>query len=232
MLVTADRSLGQVGGGRVEAAAIRKARELLGTRNEPVQEDVHVVRDLGMSCGGSMTLLYEPMSPPERLVVFGAGHVSRALTAVAAAVGFDVTVFDERREWLVEEAFPGAVGRVLVPWPEAVERARIDEHTLVASVSPGHAVDQVLVRAIYDAGVRPKYLGVIGSVRKGILFKRELIESGVPEEWVNGLRIPMGVRIGAVEPGEIAVSIAAELVSCVRGAPMAEWHEDTTRNDD
>ena len=59
-----------------------------------------------MTCGGNMRILFEPMTPPPRLVVFGAGHVSQALCRMAVLAGFDVTVCDEREEWLTEDRFP------------------------------------------------------------------------------------------------------------------------------
>ena len=82
-------------------------------------------------------------------------------------------------EWLTEERFPDAAERVLAGWEEAVHRARIDAQTFVASVSPGHAFDARVARAILGGGARPRYLGVVGSLRKALFLKRELVEAGL-----------------------------------------------------
>ncbi len=224
LVVTADTIFGTVGGGRVENAAIAHARELLGRFLGPELTRIDVVQDLGMSCGGSMNLLYEPMTPPPRLVIFGAGHLSKPLCAMAALAGFDVTVCDEREEWLTAERFPDAKERILASWEVAVEQAGIDGQTFVASVSPGHAFDKRVVKTVVEKGLTPRYLGVIGSRRKGVLFRQELVAEGMNPKTVAALHIPMGLNIGAVDPREIAVAVVAELVAELRsGGEVASW---------
>jgi xanthine dehydrogenase accessory factor len=224
MAVTRDGQTGTVGGGKIEQAALARARELLAAAVDPadvpppVTETYDVVQDLGMTCGGTMALLFEPMTPPPRLVIFGAGHVSEELCACATRAGFDVWVADERAEWLTEARFPDARERVLGPLADAVAKARLDAGTFVASVTPGHASDESVVRAILAAGVNPRYLGVIGSRRKAVELRKGLVESGVSPEDAGKIRIPMGIDIGAAEPREIAVSVTAELIAVLRGA--------------
>ena len=217
MIVTGDRLFGTVGGGKVEKAAIEHARTLLGRYREPDTVKYDVIRDLDMTCGGTMTMVYEPVTPPPRLVIFGAGHVSESLCAMATLAGFDVTVCDEREDWLTEGRFPNARHRILAPWEEAVTLAEIDEATFVTSVSPGHGFDLRVLGVLFEKNALPRYLGVIGSRRKQVTLKKELAESGVPIETLEKIHIPMGVNIGAVEPREIAVSIVAELVAQLRG---------------
>ncbi|HET9234175.1 MAG TPA: XdhC family protein, partial [Candidatus Eisenbacteria bacterium] len=108
LIVTSDGQEGTVGGGKIEQEAILEARRLLGVMSPPFLHEYHVTHDLGMTCGGSMKLLFESMTPPPRLVIFGAGHVSQALCGMAALAGFDVTVCDDRTEWLTEDRFPDA----------------------------------------------------------------------------------------------------------------------------
>jgi xanthine dehydrogenase accessory factor len=217
MIVTEDGLVGTVGGGKVENAALLRARELLGGDAGPVVEDYHVTQDLGMTCGGSMTVLFEPMTPPPRLIVFGAGHLSQALCSMASLAGFDVTVCDDRKEWISEERFPEAKERILGSFLEAIDRAGIDAATFVACVTPGHATDLEVVQAMLAKGLRPRYLGVIGSRRKAAILRKELSAKGVSLEEAERIRIPMGLDLGAVDPREIAVSITAELVAVLRG---------------
>src|SRR5690606_28927831 len=68
----------------------------------------HLVRDLGMCCGGSMEVFVEYLAPEARLVLIGAGHVAQALAPVAAGVGFRLVVVDDRDELLDHPAFAGA----------------------------------------------------------------------------------------------------------------------------
>jgi xanthine dehydrogenase accessory factor len=216
MLLTADGHWGTVGGGRVENAAMAAARELLGSRRGPRLVTYDVVQDLGMSCGGTMRLLFEPMTPPPRLVIFGAGHLSESLCAMASLAGFDVVVCDEREDWLTEARFPAAQTRILGPLEEAVDRAALDGATFVACVTPGHADDERVVRALFQGNHAPRYLGVIGSRRKAALLRKGLVDAGIPAERAEAIRIPMGIDIGAADPPEIAVSIVAELVATLR----------------
>jgi len=222
MIVTAEATYGTVGGGRVENAAIDHAREILGGFAEPETRRYNVVQDLGMSCGGSMSLMYETITPAPRLVIFGAGHISQPLCAVASVAGFDVTVLDERSDWLTEDRFPDARERILAGWGEVVERAKLDRHTFVASVSPGHAFDKEIVKGVAAGAERPRYVGVIGSRRKAAVLKKELLEEGIDSAFVEALHIPMGFNIGAVEPREIAISVVAELVAELRGVARPE----------
>ncbi len=222
MLVTAEATAGTVGGGRVENAAIGRARKMLGTFAGPELERVDVVQDLGMSCGGSMSLMYEPLTPPPRLVLFGAGHVSGTLCPMATLAGFEVTVCDEREDWLTPERFPTARDLILDTWEKTVERAGIDERTFVTSCSPGHAIDAGIVKAIAALGLRPRYLGVIGSRRKGALLRKEFAGSGLDPAFVDSIHVPMGLNIGAVDPREIAVAVTAELVAVLRGVDRVE----------
>jgi xanthine dehydrogenase accessory factor len=216
LILTRDGQEGTVGGGKIEQAALLLARELLGVLAAPRVEEYHVTQDLGMTCGGSMKLLFESMTPPARLVIFGAGHVSQALCGMAALAGFDVTVCDERPEWLTDERFPDARERVLGPLVDAVSRVAIDGATFVCCVTPGHASDGEVLRRVLSNGVAPRYVGAIGSRRKAVILRKELIEAGVPEGAAASVHIPMGLDIGAVDPREIAVSIVAELVAVIR----------------
>jgi xanthine dehydrogenase accessory factor len=223
MLVTEAAHHGTVGGGRVEKATIAQAREFLGTATGPRVVSYDVVKDLGMSCGGTMRLLFEPMTPPPRLVIFGAGHISESMCAMATLAGFDVTVCDEREDWLTEERFPDARQRILADWEEAVDRADVDRKTFVASVTPGHAFDERVLHALHERDIRPRYLGVIGSRRKAAILKKDLMARGIPESEADRIRIPMGLDIGAADPPEIAVSVVAELVATLRGASEQRW---------
>jgi xanthine dehydrogenase accessory factor len=223
MLVDASGlRFGTVGGGRVEQAAIARARELLAAANPPACALVewNLQRDVGMTCGGVVKLLFEVhQAHPWRVVVFGAGHVAQALVRCLLLLDCRVVCVDPRPEWLARlpehprlEAVRLAEPRDYVP--------RLVPDDFVVCMTMGHRTDLPVLAAILAAGPAPAYLGVIGSRAKRGVLVRELVAAGVPEPAVERLRCPVGLPIGGNQPGEIAVSVAAEILQCrdaVRG---------------
>ena len=107
ILVREDGSLfGTVGGGAIEMAIIDDLKQVL-TRNAPTLKNYDLGRDLGMCCGGRMEVFLEAVTPPQKLTIFGAGHVAQPTAKLALTVGFNVTVIDDRLELLTEDRFPG-----------------------------------------------------------------------------------------------------------------------------
>ena len=123
------------------------------------------------------------------------------------------------RDWLTEARFPDARERRLGPLDRAAAELPIDPDTFVASVTPGHAHDLKVVQALHAAGRTPRYLGVIGSKRKAVELRKELVASGMSPADAEAIHIPMGLDIGAADPPEIAVSIVAQLVAVLREEP-------------
>lgn len=224
MVVTASEQHGTVGGGAVEQFAVARARELLASPGGPELVEKHLTRDLAMCCGGSMSLFFDPLVPAPRLVVFGAGHVARPLASAAAASGFEVVVCDEREEWLTRERFPDAALLVARPADDAARTLPIDAATYVVVATPEHALDESVVAALLARAPGPRYLGVIGSLRKRTRFVERLVARGLDEARVRAMRIPVGVPIGALTVEEIAVSVVAELIATRRGAAeLRSW---------
>ncbi len=205
---------GTIGGGAVERLVVAAARELLvkgGTR----LLSTHLTHDLGMCCGGRLTVFLQTIDPPEALLLFGAGHVARPLAALARSVSFRVTVIDERPEWANVERFPDVDLRVEPPL-EVLPELPFDGRASICVVTHDHRLDQEIVEACLRRPYR--YLGVIGSRRKAGMFRERLLAKGFPAEAVAALRCPMGVAIGAQTPEEIALSICGELVAVRRGS--------------
>ena len=149
-----------------------------------------------------------------RLLIFGAGHVGAKLVELAAATGlFQIEVVDERAEPLeglqslnlvsrTHQADQGYGDLPLLP----------DERSFVVIVTRSHETDLAILRAIMRSGRRPFYLGMIGSRRKREELFRRLAAEGVPRERLEEVHIPIGLPLGGKEPGEIAVSILAEMI--------------------
>ena len=218
MVVWPDgRIEGTVGGGNFEHQVILAAVETLRT-GEPRRWSVHLTRDLGMCCGGAMDVYIEPVEVEEDLVIYGAGHVARATAAVAHTLGFRVTIVDEREELATADRFPNA--RCLVTDPAKHAGALVPDHrTYILLTTHDHALDQALLQALI--GGDWAWLGLIGSRAKLAKFFVRLRAGGVDEALFGRVSAPVGLDIGAETPGEIAVSIAAELVRVRRGATQA-----------
>lgn len=215
MLVDASGlRFGTVGGGRVEQAAIVRAQELLAAPRPPACALVewNLQRDVGMTCGGVVKLLFEVhQAHPWRVVVFGAGHVGQAVVRCLLLLDCQVVCIDSRQEWL--ERLPASPQLEMVRLDEPrdfVPRLMADD--FVVCMTMGHATDVPVLRAIFTGGLEPTYLGVIGSRAKREVLRRELEDAGVPAAAIERLRCPIGLPIGSNQPGEIAVSVAAEIL--------------------
>ena len=214
MLVWADgRTRGTIGGGNFEHRATAEALRALAD-GRPRRYAVHLTRDLGMCCGGAMEVYIEPLTPRERLVVFGAGHVALPTAALARDLGFDVTVVDDREDYADPARFPGATVLNVDPrrWAASLET---DARTYVLVVTHDHALDQDLLEMLLPRTWA--WLGLIGSRAKVAKFFVRLRAAGVDEALFAKVSTPVGLDIGAETPEEIAVSIAAELVRVRRG---------------
>ncbi len=224
MWVTAREQRGTVGGGAFEHLAVQRARELLASPARPPLEHLsaHLTHDLGMCCGGKMTATLLRYSPPPLLVLCGAGHVSAALAAASAAVGFDLLVLDERPEWARAERFPPGAEVRCEPPEEELRAAPPPPGAFVVVVTHDHALDERLVAVLAPrrAAGELRLLGLIGSAGKWGRFTRRLAAAGLPREALALVRCPVGLSIHAETPEEIAVSVCAELIS-VKNAPPA-----------
>lgn len=214
---------GSVGGGKVEARAIATATEMLGGGGALPRCAVHewnLQRDLGMTCGGAVTMLFEHVPVDGwRVVVFGAGHVAQALVRALLMVDASVVCVDDRAEWV--ERLP-IDHRLVVQREASVESvaSEVRATDAVVCMTMGHARDVEVLRAIAARELTPRYLGVIGSAAKRHALLKALHAEGIPSNWTSQIRCPIGLPIGTNHPGEIAISVVAELLG-VRDAPAA-----------
>jgi xanthine dehydrogenase accessory factor len=210
LLLRRDGStLGTVGGGRVESETIEAARAAL-REGTPRTLPFVLSEEHGYACGGAMTVYVEPHASAHRLMLFGAGHVGKAVAALAQGCGFRVTVVDERPECLTPEQFSGAEELILEPIGSARQRSRLDDGPYVVIATPAHVTDFAAVR--YALGTKACFIGLLGSRRKKEALLRTLEEEGYPPAERARVVTPVGVEIGAETPEEIAVSIVGQLI--------------------
>jgi xanthine dehydrogenase accessory factor len=205
---------GTVGGGKVENQAIGLAQEMLREKVAPTGRLVewNLQRDVGMTCGGVVKLYFDAYNHRTwRIVVFGAGHVAQALVRCLLEMECQIVCVDPRADWLGRLPQSGKLQKLqLGKMAEYV--AQLGNDDFVVCMSMGHASDRPVLEAIFRTGCRPAYLGVIGSAAKRKVMLRELAEAGIASEVANQFRCPIGLAMGTNQPGEIAISVAAELI--------------------
>lgn len=165
---------------------------------------------------GEHRLLEEVHTPGPRLYLFGAGHVSQATAQVAQVAGFRVVVVDDRSEFANSARFPGAA-RIVVPasYDNLFQDSELAEEAMgpqshLAILTRGHRHDAtVLAQALRTpAG----WIGMIGSRSKRDATYVRLRQEGFTDADFARVACPIGLTIGAQTPGEIAVSIVAQLI--------------------
>jgi xanthine dehydrogenase accessory factor len=219
LLVRDGETWGSLGDPALDARAAAAARTMLADGDRAAALAV---------VGNGVSALFEPLQPSDfNVIVFGAGHVGRALARVLGPVPCRVTWVDSRAGEFPAEA-PDNVRIVRSDSPaDAVAAARPGSHFLVMTHS--HALDFELVEAILRRGDFA-YCGMIGSQTKRRTLENGLAKRGVPAEQLARLTCPIGIPgIKGKEPGAIAVAVAAQLLSHRERAAVAAGNEQTAR---
>ena len=217
MIVTSrGLEFGTVGGGRVEAKAIDHARAMLADDAASAPATILVAwnlqRDVGMTCGGTVKLFFELYNARQwQVVVFGAGHVAAAVVQALAPLECRVTCIDPRPEWLAKIADRPKLEKICTDDMPA-QVAALPADAFILSMTMGHRTDRPILEEVFRQGRRFPYLGVIGSAAKRSVLLRELKTAGIPDELAGDFRCPIGLDLGTNLPGEIAVSVVAELL--------------------
>lgn len=204
---------GTVGGGKVEVRVIEEAVALLSGGEKCFTRKWNLQRDIGMTCGGEMELLFEKVESSGRwhIVIFGAGHVSQALIPVLAAMDCKVDVVEERAEWLARiEDRTNVSKHHVAKFEDGVEL--VTANSMVVSITKGHSADRPVLRDVLRKFPKIRFLGVIGSAAKRAVLMRELREDGLTEDLLGKIVCPVGLPLGGNDPAEIAISIAAQLL--------------------
>ena len=202
LVVTADRAHGTLGA--LDAAALAAARDML---------DAHAGARL-LRCGdgaAAQLLFFDPLDAPDfDIVLFGAGHVGRALVRALADIPCRVTWVDARAEEFPHDV-PYHVTAVHTDAPEdEVDAAPPGSYFLVMTHS--HALDEALSEKILKRNDFA-YFGLIGSLSKRRQFEHRMERRGMPRERFAAMTCPIGIAgIPGKEPATIAIAVAAELL--------------------
>lgn len=197
--------------GDLHAPAVAAALERLGSR-EPRAATLTLP---GVDGADGTPVFIDLSSPPPQLVLYGAGHDAMPLSAQAHTLGYDVHVIDPRGAYLTPGRFPGATLHDLSPEDLAAFAPSPRAHLIVMN----HHVDRdrVCLRHALESGA--EYVGVLGPRSRALDLLATLEGEGVTftDSQLARLRSPIGLRLGAEAPEEVALSILAELMAWRRG---------------
>jgi xanthine dehydrogenase accessory factor len=152
-------------------------------------------------------------NPPLRMAIVGAGHIAQALAPMARLAGWDVTLVDPRESFASAARFPGFP--LVHDWPDAALAVHgLDGRVAVVTLTHDAKLDDPAIDAALRAGVL--YLGCLGSPRTHGKRVERLRAAGFTDADIARIHAPVGLDIGAKSPGEIAVSILAQVIQVLR----------------
>lgn len=160
----------------------------------------------------------EQLGMPDTLYVFGGGHVGLAISKIFKNLGFYVRVFDNRENINTLEENTYADEKHLVDYREVSRLVPEGFNVYVVIVTFSHKSDLLVLRQMLRKKL--KYLGMMGSAKKVETLFGKLKEEGLSEEQLNRVYAPIGLSINSGSPEEVAVSIAAQIISVKNGNPL------------
>jgi xanthine dehydrogenase accessory factor len=168
---------------------------------------------------GQVGVFFDLAVPRPTLVIVGAGHVAQPIAQVARLLDFEVVVIDDRPSYASASRFPDADRIVVDEFTSALDQIEITPSTYVVLVTRAHTHDVHVLRRIVrqPAG----YIGMIGSRRRVFAVFKLLRDEGVPLDDLLRVHAPIGLDIKTETPGEIAISVGAELLKVRRGGEAA-----------
>jgi xanthine dehydrogenase accessory factor len=154
----------------------------------------------------------EALGLKNKLVVIGGGHCALALSELMAKMDFQISIFDDRPELntLEKNRFAHDI-TIIDSYERIADHIESDPNGYVVVMTLGYATDMIVISRLLDRDF--KYFGVLGSKAKMVTLLRELTNEGFPPDKLSRLHTPIGLQINSRTPEEIAVSIAAEIIS-------------------
>jgi xanthine dehydrogenase accessory factor len=156
------------------------------------------------------TIYSEALGNEKRMVICGGGHVSIPVIQIAKMTGFHVTVIEDRIQFADNIRRTEADEVLCDDFSNALNKISGDPDTYFVIVTRGHRYDQVCLEAILKKD--NAYIGMIGSKVRVKQVKDVMKEKGFCNELLENVHSPIGLKIGAETPEEIAVSIMAEII--------------------
>jgi xanthine dehydrogenase accessory factor len=233
-MVVSPRSVaGTIGGGRLEWEAIQAARNMLLERSKSRAMSVALGPAIGQCCGGRVTLMLEPgenrhmqalieqeareCAARPLVMIYGAGHVGRALARALALLPFRVSLIDSRAGELEVDTTAG-IETILTEASVALAEQAPDGSAHVV-MTHSHALDCQIAAAVLERNAF-RYLGIIGSRTKKASFRKAFRAIGLSEERIGRVVCPIGGgSVSDKRPEVIAALAAAEITTALLARP-------------
>lgn len=156
--------------------------------------------------------------PRWRLLIIGAGALSRVLAGMALALDFEVICCDPREEYQLGWDLSATSFSRAMP-DDLVTALQLDAHSAVVALTHDPKLDEL---ALLEALKSPAfYVGALGSRSNTAKRKQRLALFDLTAEQIERLHGPIGLALGARTPAEIAVAILAEIIAVRHDAPLA-----------
>jgi xanthine dehydrogenase accessory factor len=146
-----------------------------------------------------------------QLYIIGGGHCALALSELMSKMDFNIHLFDDRTALNTLQKNKFAHHIEVIDYAQIGERIPSGQNVYVVVMTVGYRTDAVVVRQLLDKNLR--YLGVLGSTSKRTTLLEMLKNEGFSTDILRGVHTPIGLTINSQTPEEIAVSIAAEVIS-------------------
>lgn len=218
MIVIADNSInnkiiGTIGGGSIEYK-IRKEALFVISHQVSKQIQVELSNELGMCCGGNMTIFIEPLLKKPCCIILGAGHIAQSLCNLATYIGFSCFIADPRDEFANIIKFPLAKKIINDYSRSDLDQLPFGLNSFIIIATHNHNQDQILVEDILNRDFN--YLAIIGSRRKAVMTKQRCLNAGFSKFQIDRITCPAGLSIKAQTPEEISLSIVAQMINIRR----------------
>ena len=162
---------------------------------------------------GETEFIYvEKLGPKNRLYIIGGGHCALALSELMSRMDFQISIFDDRPDLntIEKNRFADEI-KIIDGYEKIGELMPSGPDTYVVIMTLGYKSDEIVIRSLFEKDF--KYLGVLGSKAKMKTLLTSLAKQGFPAERLKQIRTPIGLPINSRTPEEIAISIAAEIIS-------------------
>ncbi len=207
LLIRPDGStLGALGAGLPEQQVVADALAML-------THDERGIRTYSTPTG-EIEVFVETFPPPPTMYIVGAVHIAIPLVTFAQTLGFRVVVVDARGAFATPERFAHA-DELIMAWPDEALEGKLNSNSFVVLLTHDPKLDDPALKIALPSPAR--YVGALGSPKTHARRLERLRAEGVPEEQLARLHAPIGLKVGAATPEEIAVSIIAEIVAARHG---------------
>jgi xanthine dehydrogenase accessory factor len=227
MVISKEESFDTIGGGHLEHKSIKHAQKMLAAgKNGQHLEHFQLGTNLGQCCGGNASVLFECFAAVGvNIMLFGAGHVGKALIPMLAQLPCQVTWVDNRAEQFPtnidsksDSNFNSNTGRYhnvqqLVSEEPECEVANMPENSYFVVMTHNHQLDFDISQAILKRADF-KYLGLIASDTKWRRFQQRYKHRDIDPRQVARMNCPIGLeQVGGKLPMEVAVSVVAQIIN-------------------